>query len=153
MTLHPGDTVPTFTAVQDAGLPYVPVPGRWRVLFVFPKTATTHCQLLACRYQQLHDEFQRLAVDVVGINGDPRQDQRAFRDLCVLSYPLLEDGRQKLGMLFGVLGEPWPGEDVRRPRRCTFLLDADNVIMQAWPDRYPAMDAQTVLEAVRARHV
>ncbi len=33
------------TAVQDTGRPYELTPGRWRVLFFFPKTATTHCQL------------------------------------------------------------------------------------------------------------
>ncbi|WP_412026990.1 peroxiredoxin [Deinococcus yunweiensis] len=150
MTLHTGDTVPAFTALQDSGSAYQPVPGRWRALFFFPKTATTHCQMQARRYQQVHAEFQRLGVDIVGINGDPRQDQLAFRDLCVLGYPLLDDGRQTLSTLFGVLSEPWPGEDIRRPRRCTFLLDADNVIVQSWLDVDPALDAQTVLEAVHA---
>ena len=149
MNLQTGDTVPTFTAIQDSGVAYQPTSGRWRVLFFFPKTATTHCQLQARRYQQVYSEFQALGVDLVGINGDPRQDQLAFRDLCVLGYPLLDDGQQQLSTLFGVLGEPWPDEDVRRPRRCTFLLNPENVIVREWIDVDPALDAQTVLAEVR----
>lgn len=150
MTLSPGDTVPPFTALQDSGATYQLAPGRWRVLFFFPKTATTHCQLQARRYQQVITDFQALDVDVIGINGDPRQEQLAFRDFCVLSFPLLDDGLQRISTLFGVLGEPWSGEAVRRPRRCTYLLTPDNVIERAWLDVEPAQDAQTVLEAVRA---
>ncbi|GHF33913.1 peroxiredoxin Q/BCP [Deinococcus metalli] len=149
MTVQQGETVPAFTAVQASGAPYAPAPGRWRVLFFFPKTTTTHCQLQARRYQRVYDQFQALGVDVVGINGDPRQDQLAFRDLCVLGYPLLDDGEQVLSTLFGVLGEPWPDETVRRPRRDTFLLDPDNVVVRHWRDVDPAQDADTVLAEVR----
>lgn len=136
-------------ARQDNGKPYSPQPGRWRVLFFFPKTATTHCQLQARRYGALQAELASLGVDVVGVNGDPRQEQVRFRGLCELDYPLLDDSRHDLSQLFGVLDEPWPGETVRRPRRETFLVNPDGVIVQHWTDVDPARDAETVLEAMR----
>ncbi|PNY79462.1 peroxiredoxin [Deinococcus koreensis] len=149
MALETGDLVPSFSVPQDNGRPYVPQPGRWRVLFFFPKTATTHCQLQARRYAALQPQLEALGADVVGINGDPRRDQVQFRGLCELNYPLLDDSRHDLSRQFGVLEEPWPGETVRRPRRDTFLVSPDGVIVQHWREVDPGRDAETVLEALR----
>lgn len=151
MALHEGDRIPPFTATLDNGRPYAPQPGRWRVLFFFPKAATTHCQLQARRYQALATEFQALDVDVAGINSDPRREQVSFRELCALDYPLLADEGHVLTELFGVLDEPWPGEQVRRARRETFLSDPQGVIVRHWTEVDPATDAATVLQDVRAR--
>ncbi|WP_221090748.1 peroxiredoxin [Deinococcus aquaedulcis] len=151
MSLSIGDRVPELTAVQDNGRPYTATPGRWRVLFFFPKTATTHCQLQARRYQALVDAYQALGVDVVGINGDPKQDQAKFRDLCKLDYPLITDRDQTISAAFGVLDEPWPGEDVRRARRETFLVAPDGVVTDHWTEVSPGEDAATVLARVRER--
>lgn len=151
MSLSIGDRVPEVTAVQDTGRPYELTPGRWRVLFFFPKTATTHCQLQARRYQAVMDQFQALGVDVVGVNGDAKQEQALFRDLCRLDYPLLNDHEHTLSGEFGVLDERWPGEDVRRARRETFLVAPDGVITDHWTEVNPGEDAGVVLARVRER--
>ncbi|MBZ9753128.1 peroxiredoxin [Deinococcus sp. HMF7604] len=151
MSLTVGDYLPRLTAEQDTGLAYAPAQGRWRVLFFFPKTATTHCQLQARRYQALYPQFQAQGVDVVGINGDPRQEQARFRDVCKLDYPLLDDRKQVVSSLFGVLDDPWPGEDVRRPRRETFLVAPDGVITDHWTEVIPGQDAETVLAQIQER--
>ena len=149
MPLTTGDTVPALTAAQDNGRPYQPASGRWRVLFFFPKTATTHCQLQARQYQARLAEFDGLNVEVVGVNGDPRQEQLQFRSTCQLGYPLLNDGDQVLSRTFDLLDEPWPGEAVGRPKRETFLVDPQGVIRRHWTGVDPAQDAQVVLEAVQ----
>ncbi|MFC6663369.1 redoxin domain-containing protein [Deinococcus multiflagellatus] len=105
----------------------------------------------ARRYQALWSEFQALGVDIVGINGDATQEQARFRDLCKLDYPLINDRAQALSGTFGVLDEPWPGEDVRRPRRETFLVAPDGVITDHWTDVSPGEDAATVLDRARER--
>ncbi|MFC4636719.1 peroxiredoxin [Deinococcus hohokamensis] len=151
MALHEGDRVPPFTATQDNGQPYVPQSGRWQVLFFFPKAATTHCQLQARRYQAVAADFRELGVDVVGINSDPRREQVSFRELCVLDYPLLADEGHVLTEMFGVMDDPWPGEQVRRARRETFLVDPQGVIVRHWTNVDPGTDATTVLEDVRSR--
>lgn len=149
MTLTVGDAVPEFTAVQDNGRPFDQRVGQWRVLFFFPKTSTTHCQLQARRYQAQLGAFEALGVEVVGVNSDPQQDQLQFRSTCQLGYPLLNDGNQVISEAFGVLDDPWPGESVRRPRRETFLVDPEGVIRFHWLDVDPARDAEVVLDAVR----
>ena len=151
MSLSIGDHVPELTATQDNGRPYTIDAGRWQVLFFFPKTATIHCQLQARRYQAMAADFQALGVDLVGINGDARQEQAVFRDLCKLDYPLLNDRAQHLSAAFGVLDEPWPGEDVRRPRRETFLVGPDGVITDHWRDVSAGEDAATVLARIQER--
>ncbi|GGK91109.1 peroxiredoxin [Deinococcus radiotolerans] len=149
MALSTGDILPEFVAVQDNGRPYEPTPGRWRVLFFFPKTVTTHCQLQARQYQARLAGFEDLNVDVVGINGDPRQDQLHFRSTCKLGYPLVNDGDQEISRAFDLLDNPWPGEAVGRPKRETFLVDPRGVIRRHWTGVDPAQDAQVVLEAVQ----
>ncbi|UQN05406.1 peroxiredoxin [Deinococcus sp. QL22] len=149
MTLQVGDVVPPFVASQDTGELYTAAPGRWRVFYFFPKTTTTHCQLQARRYQALYPEFEAMGIDIVGINGDPRKEQVEFRNLCKLSYPLIDDSSQNLTQLFGVMDEPWPGEDIRRPRRETFLVNPLGVIVQYWTEVNPGLDAETVLKASR----
>lgn len=149
MTLTTGDHIPSLEAAQDNGRPYVPIPGRWRVLFFFPKTVTSHCQLQARQYQALLADFQALNVDVIGINSDPRQEQLAFRSVCQLDYPLLNDGQQRISTQFGLLDEPWPGEQVRRPRRETFLVDPSGTVRRHWTQVDAGQDALNVLEGAR----
>ena len=149
MPLSTGDNIPPFSAVQDNGRPYEPTPGRWRVLFFFPKTVTSHCQLQARQYQARLAGFEDLNVDVVGINGDPRQDQLHFRSTCKLNYPLVNDGDQAICRTFDVMDEPWPGEAVGRPKRETFLVDPQGVIRRHWTGVDPAQDAEVVLGAVK----
>lgn len=149
MGLLPGHSVPPLPGTQDNGQPFELRRGTWRVLFFFPSVATTHCQLQARRYQDLYAEFRALGVDVVGVNGDSRTHQVKFRNLCVLDYPLLEDRHLELTKAFGVMDEPWPGESVSRPRRETFLIDPEGVIVRHWTDVRPGEDAATVLEAAR----
>ena len=150
MTVSTGDPIPALNATQDNGRPYEARPGWWRVLFFFPKTSTSHCQLQARQYQARLADFQDLQVDVVGINGDPRQDQVRFRGLCQLDYPLLNDQEQRISTQFGLLDEPWPGEQVRRPRRETFLVDPNGIVRRHWTQVDVDQDAATVLSSVRA---
>ena len=148
MPLSTSDLVPPFESTRDNGQPFRFEPGRWTALFFFPKTSTTHCQLQARQYQALHAEFARRGVDVIGVNGDPRREQGQFRDVCQLDYALLNDRRHVVSELFGVLGDPWPGEDVQRPRRETFLIDPGGVVRQHWVDVEPRSDAGNVLAAL-----
>lgn len=149
MPLTTGDSIPTLDLTQDNGRPYSPAAGRWRVLFFFPKTSTSHCQLQARQYQAHLADFRALNVDVVGINGDPRQEQLKFRGVCQLDYPLLNDQAQRVSEQFELLDDPWPGEQVRRPRRETFLVDPQGVVRRHWTQVEPGQDAAAVLGSVR----
>ncbi|GGK19162.1 hypothetical protein GCM10008955_10740 [Deinococcus malanensis] len=93
--------------------------------------------------------FRSLGVDVVGVNGDLRKQQVVFRNLCTLNFPIVADKRLALSEVFGVVEEPGPGEDTARPRRETFLVDPEGVIVRHWTTVDPGKDAQTVLEEVR----
>ncbi|MFC4637516.1 peroxiredoxin [Deinococcus hohokamensis] len=149
MPLRLGDKVPTLTVTPDNGQPINLGHGQWRVVFFFPHVATTHCQLQARRYQALYPEFQALGVDVVGVNGDTRTQQVQFRDLCVLDYPLIEDRELQLAKTFGVLDDLWPGETRARPKRVTYLINPDGLIVRHWTDVRPGDDAPTALAAAR----
>lgn len=149
MAFSTGDHVPSFTARRDDGQAFQFNPGKWTVLYFFPKTATTHCQLQARQYQAHLSAFYELGAEVLGVNGDPRREQVQFRDLCRLDYPLLNDQSQALSREFDLLDEVWPGESVQRPRRETFLIGPDGVIRRHWKAVDPAQDAPSVLGALR----
>ncbi|MFW8628130.1 peroxiredoxin [Deinococcus sp. ME38] len=149
MALSTGDHVPPFTVRQDDNQTFHFTPGQWTVLFFFPKTATTHCQLQARQYQAHLPAFSELGASVIGVNGDPKRDQVRFRDLCRLDYPILNDRTQALSREFDLLDDVWPGETVQRPRRETFLIDPTGVIRHHWKDVNPGQDALSVLESLR----
>lgn len=149
MALSTGDRVPPFTARQDNDQTFQFMPGQWTVLFFFPKTATTHCQLQARLYQAQLPAFSELGAEVVGVNADPKREQVQFRDLCRLDYPILNDRTQALSREFDLLDDVWPGETVQRPRRETFLIDPTGIIRHHWKNVSPGQDAQSVLDALR----
>ncbi|OWL95454.1 hypothetical protein CBQ26_11885 [Deinococcus indicus] len=149
MALSTGDHVPPFTARQDDNQTFHFTPGQWTVLFFFPKTATTHCQLQARQYQAHLPAFSGLGASVIGVNGDPRRDQVRFRDLCRLDYPILNDRTQALSREFDLLDDVWSGETVQRPRRETFLIDPTGVIRHHWKNVTPGQDAPSVLDTLR----
>ncbi|MGM9319427.1 peroxiredoxin [Deinococcus aquaticus] len=149
MSLSTGDHVPSFTARRDDDQTFHFMPGQWTVLYFFPKTATTHCQLQARQYQANLPAFSELGAEVIGVNADPKREQAQFRDLCRLDYPILNDRTQALSREFDLLDDVWPGETVQRPRRETFLIDPEGVIRRHWKHVNPGQDAPSVLDSLR----
>ncbi|PYE55250.1 peroxiredoxin [Deinococcus yavapaiensis] len=145
--LNVEDTVPT------ESLSFVPelASRTWRVLFFFPRAATTHCQMQARRFESLNPDFQALGVQIVGASSDTRPQHSSFRDLCRVTYPLVADPSGELGRAFGVLeDEVVDGENNLRAKRVTFVLSPDHRVVKRYDDVDPDAHASIVLEDLQS---
>lgn len=123
--------------------------GSWLVLFFFPRASTTHCQLQARRFEALVPEFRALNARILGVSSDARSQQMAFRNLCQLSFSLIPDTNHQLSERYGVLDEPFPGEETRPARRETFLISPEGRVVRHWTEVVPKTHAAEVLEELR----
>lgn len=151
MSPRPGDPAPEFETRSDGGDPLslVDVRGHWLVLFFFPRANTTHCQLQARRFEALAPAFGALNARILGVSSDARAQQMAFRNLCQLSFPLIPDTDHQLSERYGVLGEPFPGEETRLARRETFLISPEGRVVRHWTEVIPKTHAAEGLEELR----
>lgn len=149
--LQVGDRAPDFTVTDDMSgkVTLSGWRGEWVVLFFFPRTAATHCQMQARRFQTLFPEFRAAGARLLGVSSDTRQSHTEFRGLCQLSFPLIPDRAHWLSAAYGVLDDLEPGEDVRRARRETFLISPEGRVAAHWREVVPNVHAAEVLGRLR----
>ncbi|WP_027481614.1 peroxiredoxin [Deinococcus pimensis] len=148
-----GDLAPTFDAARDDGAPFALSDwhGSWVVLFFFPRSATTHCQMQARRFQALLPEFEKLGALVVGVSSDTAERQGTFRSVCRLDFPLVPDSELAVCRVYGVLEDaPVEEEPTPRARRETFLIAPDGRVARRWAPADPNSNAADVLAELRA---
>jgi peroxiredoxin (alkyl hydroperoxide reductase subunit C) len=102
-------------------------PGKWKVVFFYPKDFTFVCPTEIAAFGKLNDDFADRDAQVLGASVDNefvhmawRKDKDELRDL---PFPLLADVNRKLSSSLGILDEE---EGVAK--RATFIVDPDNII-------------------------
>ena len=102
-------------------------PGKWRVVFFYPKDFTFVCPTEIVAFDRLAAEFARRGAVVLGASTDSEYVHLAWRqhspELKDLRIPLLSDIRRELAAALGIL-------DAREGvcLRATFLVDPEGVI-------------------------
>lgn len=101
-------------------------PGRWLVVFFWPKDFTFVCPTEIAEFGRLNDEFAERDAQVLGCSVDSEFVHLAWRrdheELKGLPYPMLSDLRKDLSTALGILDE----EGVAK--RATFVVDPDGII-------------------------
>ena len=102
-------------------------PGRWQVIFFWPKDFTFVCPTEIADFGRLAEEFAARGAVVLGASTDSeyvhlawRQNHPALRDL---PFPMLSDIKRELSEALGILH---PDEGVCL--RATFIVDPEGVI-------------------------
>ena len=138
--LSVGDTLPSFslTAVKGgpAGLNLKTCftelsntsdPGKWKVVFFWPKDFTFVCPTEIVAFGKLAGEFADRDTVVYGVSTDSEFVHLNWRihheDLKTLTIPMLADIKRELSTALGVLDKK---EGVAL--RATFLVDPDGII-------------------------
>jgi alkyl hydroperoxide reductase subunit AhpC len=102
-------------------------PGRWRVLFFYPKDFTFVCPTEIRGFGDLARDFRDRDTEVFAVSTDNEFVHLAWKrdhdDLRELPIPMLSDLSRSLSEALGILD---PVEKVAR--RATFIVDPDNVI-------------------------
>ena len=111
-----------FTDITDQSYP-----GKWLVLFFWPKDFTFVCPTEIAEFGKLTKEFADRDAQVLGASTDSEFVHHAWRthkeELNNLPFPMLADVKRELTSALGILD---PVEGVAQ--RATFLIDPEGII-------------------------
>jgi peroxiredoxin Q/BCP len=124
--------------------------GQPFVLFFYPKDDTPGCTVEVCGFRDLHGEFKKIGVALVGCSRDGIGPHKKFIVAQALPYPLLADKSQTLLKDWGlIVNKTMYGKPVTGVSRDTLLIDADGIVRQIFQKVTPLGHAQEVLETAR----
>jgi alkyl hydroperoxide reductase subunit AhpC len=131
-----GDKIPSFdvpaTVSTELEKAFIRItdqsdPGKWKVLFFWPKDFTFVCPTEIAAFGKLNRDFNDRDTVVWGASTDSEYVHLAWRrthpDLKDLPFPMLADIKRGLSNGFGILDK---NEGV--PLRATFIIDPDGII-------------------------
>jgi lipoyl-dependent peroxiredoxin subunit C len=102
-------------------------PGKWKVVFFWPKDFTFVCPTEIAAFGRLEKEFQGRDAQVLGVSTDSdyvhlawRQDKEELRNL---PFPMLSDIKRELSSRLGIV-DPEAGV----AQRATYIVDPQGVI-------------------------
>jgi peroxiredoxin (alkyl hydroperoxide reductase subunit C) len=102
-------------------------PGKWKIVFFWPKDFTFVCPTEIAAFGKLAGEFADRDAVIYGVSIDSEYVHLAWRqnhaDLKALPFPMLSDIRRELGAALGILDQ---SEDVAQ--RATFIVDPEGII-------------------------
>jgi peroxiredoxin Q/BCP len=125
-------------------------PGRWLVLYFYPKDATPGCTTEGRDFDALLPEFEQLGATVLGVSRDSIRSHQNFRTRQGFRFDLVSDADGTLCQAFGVLQpKKLYGREFLGIVRSTFLIDPDGVVRHRWqPVKVPG-HAQDVLATLK----
>jgi len=102
-------------------------PGKWRVVFFWPKDFTFVCPTEIAGFGKLSGDFADRDAVIYGVSTDSEFVHLAWRqnhaDLKALPFAMLADTNRRLSRALGILDEE---EGVAK--RATFLVDPEGII-------------------------
>ena len=102
-------------------------PGKWQVVFFWPKDFTFVCPTEIAAFGKLEKEFRARDAQLLGVSTDSEYVHLAWRrekeELRALPFPMLSDIKRELTGALGVL-DP----DAGVAQRATFIVDPQGVI-------------------------
>lgn len=125
--------------------------GRKLVVYFYPKDATPGCTIEAQDFRDLHPQFRRAGVDVVGVSRDSVASHEKFCAKQNLPFKLISDADETLCRAFDVIHEKnMYGKKMLGIVRSTFLFDETGALRREWRGVKVKGHAEEVLEAARA---
>jgi peroxiredoxin (alkyl hydroperoxide reductase subunit C) len=102
-------------------------PGKWKVVFFWPKDFTFVCPTEIAAFGKLEKEFRARDAQLLGVSIDSEYVHLAWRrekaELQALPFPMLADIKRELAGALGIL-DPEAGV----AQRATFIVDPQGVI-------------------------
>jgi peroxiredoxin Q/BCP len=130
-----GKKVPAFAAEATSGVTISTedLLGSTWVIYFYPKDDTPGCTTEGQNFRDLHDEFEKLGVTVLGVSRDSKASHERFKQKHEFPFELVSDADEKLCKLFGVIKEKnMYGRKTLGVERSTFLVDDQGVLRREW---------------------
>ena len=125
-TLQSGDTVPSFTTVdQDENIvSSSDLTGKKSIVFFYPRANTPGCTAEACNLRDNYKVLLDKGYKLFGVSADSPKKQKKFALKYDLPFPLLADEDKSVIHAFGVWGpKKFQGKEYDGIHRTTFLID------------------------------
>jgi peroxiredoxin Q/BCP len=138
-----GEVAPEFEGPSSLG-------GRFRlseqrghpvVVYFYPAADTPGCTVETKAFRDLHPEFQRRQVTVVGVSVDTPDDESKFARKFDVPFGLIADPDGKIAAAYGVVGKSGSA------RRVSFLIGPDGHVVETVDTSKPMPH----VEAAKAR--
>ena len=126
---------PTITGQDSSGESLKPdtFPGKWIVLFFYPKDMTSGCTVEAKDFQANLDQFSKLGAVVIGVSKDSCASHGKFEKKEGLQFLLLSDEKGDLCERFGVWTEKsMYGRKYMGIERSTFVINPQGQVVEEW---------------------
>lgn len=145
--LAPGDRFPSFELEAQDGsrIGSGALAGTTYLLFFYPKADTPGCTKEACRLRDSWADLRELGVKVLGVSYDSPGANRRFAEKHRLPFPLLSDRSRELASAVGATRLLLPV-----PKRLSYLIGSDGVVLKAYPSVSPTDHADEVLRDLEA---
>ena len=118
-------------------------PGKWIVLYFYPKDMTPGCTIEAHNFQRDLDKFTAANAVILGVSVDSTESHTQFCTKESLTFHLLSDPEHKVVDEYGSYKTP-PGFALRN----TFLIAPDGKIARVWTGVDPRHHSEEVLAAL-----
>jgi peroxiredoxin Q/BCP len=156
MGIEEGKTAPAFTlpAANGNKVALKDFRGKHVILYFYPKDNTSGCTKEAQGFRDLHGEFLKSDVVILGVSPDSESSHRKFIEKNALPFSLLSDPDKKVMTDYGAFGEKkMYGKLVQGVIRSTVWIGPDGKVKKRWPKVAKAADhPQQVLEAIGVSH-
>ncbi|MDX1433287.1 MAG: peroxiredoxin [Gammaproteobacteria bacterium] len=117
-----GDPGSAFTTIGSESYP-----GKWKVVFFWPKDFTFVCPTEIAAFGELEEEFADRDAQVLGVSVDSEYVHLAWRqarsELSDLPFPMVSDQKRELSTALGIID---PAEGVSQ--RATYVVDPEGII-------------------------
>ncbi len=131
-----GDKLPDFKVAVQQGVDALPggetidqssYPGKWKVIFWWPKDFTFICPTEIIAYGELKEDFADRDAVLIGASTDTDFVHFAWRKaderLAACDFPWIADNKKELAGALGIVDK-----DAGVALRATFIIDPNNVI-------------------------
>ena len=135
MTVELDQKVPDFTAqaTSEQTVTLSELAGRKVVLYFYPKDNTPGCTTQGQDFRDMHDEFEKAGVMVIGVSKDSLRTHENFRAKQDFPFQLISDSDESLCKLFDVIKmKQMYGKQYEGIERSTFLIDEQGVLRREW---------------------
>jgi lipoyl-dependent peroxiredoxin subunit C len=116
------DPAKAFTAIDDHSYP-----GKWRVVFAWPKDFTFVCPTEIVGFNAVAGDLKDRDAELLGLSIDSEYVHLAWRqsreDLGKVTFPWLADVKRELSTALGILDK-----DAGVAKRATFIVDPQGII-------------------------
>ena len=144
--------VPDFSAQSTGAAPFnlSEHAGKTLVLYFYPKDNTPGCTAQGIEFRDMHAEFLKHGVHVVGISRDSLRSHDTFKAKLALPFELISDTDEALCLMFNVMKQKsMYGKLVRGAERSTFVIDGSGRLVKEWRGVKVAGHAEEVLQFIK----